>query len=54
LRYDVKTITGYDYNQVLYRIKKYNGKMPNGTTIKYISKYKGNDGNIGRKRNNSI
>jgi len=51
---DVKSITGYDYNQILYRIKKCNGKMPNGSTIKYISKYKGNDGNIGRKRNNSI
>jgi len=51
---DVKTITGYDYGQILYRIKKYNGKMPNGSTIKYISKYRGNDGNIGRKRNNSI
>jgi hypothetical protein len=51
---DVAAITGYEYNQILYRIKKYNGKMLNGSAIEYISKYKGNDGNIGRKRNNSI
>ena len=51
---NVREITGYDYNQIIYRIKRYNGKMPDGSTIEYISKYKGNDGNIGRKRNNSI
>lgn len=51
---DVKLITGHEYHQILYRIKKYNGLMPDGSTIKYISKYRGNDGNIGRKRNNGI
>jgi hypothetical protein len=35
---DVKSITGYDYNQILYRIKACNGEMPNGSIIKYILK----------------
>jgi hypothetical protein len=51
---NVLEITGYEYNQILYRIKRYDGKMQNGSKIKYLEKYKGNDGNIGRKRNNSI
>lgn len=51
---NVLEITGYEYHQILYRIKKYDGLMPDGSVVTYISKYKGNDGNIGRKRNNSF
>lgn len=51
---DVPSITGYKYNQILYRIKKYNGILPNGSIVSYITKYRGNDENIGRKRNNSV
>jgi hypothetical protein len=51
---DVYTITGYTYDHIKYKIKKCNGKLNDGSTIKYITKYKGNDNSVGRKRNNSI
>jgi hypothetical protein len=51
---DVLTITGYKYNQILYRIKKYNGVLSNGSVVSYITKYRGNDGNIGKIRNINI
>jgi hypothetical protein len=51
---DVPNITGYKYDQILYRIKKYNGVLPNGAVVRYITKYRGNDGNIGKIRNISI
>ena len=51
---NIKELTGYDYNQIKYRIKKYNGTLENGYKIEYITRYKGNDKNIGRKRNKCI
>ena len=51
---NVLEITGYKYSQVLYRIKQHNGVLVNGATVQYIEKYRGNDGNIGRKRSNSL
>jgi hypothetical protein len=51
---DVFSITGYRYDQIKYRLKKYNGVLENGDTVFYIKRYTGNDNNIGRKRNNSI
>ena len=51
---DVKKITGYSYDQIKYRLKRYNGILENGGKIEYISRYTANDKNIGRKRNNSI
>jgi hypothetical protein len=51
---DVKSITGYRYDQIKYRLKRYNGILENGYRIEFISRYTANDKNIGRKRNNSI
>lgn len=51
---DVKSITGYKYNQIRYRLKKYNGILENGCRVEYIARYTANDKRIGRKRNNSI
>jgi hypothetical protein len=51
---DVLSITGYTYRQIKYRLQHYNGLLENGACVTYISKYRGNDGNIGRKRNISI
>ena len=51
---DVKSITGYRYDQIKYRLKRYNGILENGYRIEYILRYTANDKNIGRKRNNSI
>jgi len=51
---DVMSITGYTYRQLKYRLTHYNGLLSNGCVVTCISKYRGNDGNIGRKRNNSI
>lgn len=51
---DVENITGFKYNQLKYRLKKHKGILQNGDTIKCITRYKANDKNIGRKRNNSV
>jgi hypothetical protein len=51
---NVQEITGYTRAQLRYRINQCNGMLLNGNIIKYLLKYKGNDGNIGRKRNNGI
>lgn len=51
---DVEKITGFKYNQILYRINRHNGILENGDTVEYIIRYKANDKRRGRKRNNSI
>lgn len=51
---DVEKITGFKYNQILYRIKAHQGILQNGDFVKFITRYTANDKNIGRKRNNSI
>lgn len=51
---DIKTVTGYRYDQIKYRLKRYNGILENGYKVEYISRYTANDKNIGRTRNNSI
>jgi hypothetical protein len=51
---DVKTITGFTYDQIKYRLKRHNGILENGNTVSYITRYTANDKNIGRKRNNRI
>jgi hypothetical protein len=51
---NIEMITGYDYNHIKYRIKRYNGLLINGDLVLVVKKYNGNDKNIGRKRNNNI
>jgi hypothetical protein len=51
---DVYLITGYTYDHIKYKIKTCNGLLSNGSTVQFIEKYKGNDGNIGRKRNKCV
>lgn len=51
---DVLGITGYRYDQIRYRLKTHNGLLENGNTVEYITRYQGNDKNIGRKRDNCI
>lgn len=51
---DVLKLTGYDYNQIKYRIKRYGGLLESGDVVTLVRKYEGNDKNIGRKRNNSL
>lgn len=48
---DVKSITGYTYSQIRYRIKAHDGLLENGNRVEYIKRYKGND--VRRKNNNS-
>jgi HNH endonuclease len=57
MSYDnIDLITGYTYNQIKYRLKKYNGVLPDGSKIQCLKRYEGNDCNVGRKRkrNNNI
>jgi hypothetical protein len=51
---NIKDLTGYRYDQLRYRLKRYNGDLGNGYKIEYISRYTANDKNVGRKRNNRI
>jgi len=46
---DVKSITGFNYNHIKYRIKRYNGLLSNGDTVNYILKY--TQYNLPNKRN---
>lgn len=45
---DVYLITGYQYDQIRYRIKVHNGILLDGNSVKYIDRYKGNDARIKR------
>jgi hypothetical protein len=51
---NIKELTGYRYDQIKYRLKRYNGVLENGCKVEYISRYAANDKNIGRKRNKCI
>lgn len=51
---NVEQITGFHYGYIRHRIKLHNGILPTGDIVEYITRYKANDKNIGRKRNNSI
>jgi len=50
----VMFITGYTYDHIKYKIKKCNGQLNDGSVVKYVTKYTGNDKSAGRKRNNGL
>lgn len=46
---NVREITGYNMQKIIYYIKRHNGLLPNGSYVRYITRYSGNDSRIGKQ-----
>ena len=46
---NVVELTGYNMQKIIYYIKRHNGVLPNGNTVRYIIRYTGNDIRIGKQ-----